>query len=159
MSDSCDPRDCTLARLLCPWGSPGNNTGVGCDFFLQGVFLTQGLNLGLLHCRQFLYRLSYQESSQYWLLYVGLSTHINMFSELVLNAHRLPVLGTGCAGFKTVVSALQILGFRVLFLVTLWWDYNWNGCEMKRSLIYYFFLSTSHLFYFFCADTGRNAQL
>ena len=40
------------ARLLCPWDFPGKKTGVGCHFLLQGIFLTQGLNLGLLHCRQ-----------------------------------------------------------------------------------------------------------
>ena len=27
------------ARLLCPWDSPGKNTGVGCHFLLQGRFL------------------------------------------------------------------------------------------------------------------------
>ena len=43
----CDPMDCP-ARLLCPWDSLGNNTGVGCHGLLQGVFLTQGLNPGLL---------------------------------------------------------------------------------------------------------------
>ena len=32
----------------------------GCHFLLQGIFLTQGLNLGLLHCRQILYHLSHQ---------------------------------------------------------------------------------------------------
>ena len=32
------------------------NTGVGCHALLQGIFLTQGLNLGLLHCRQILYQ-------------------------------------------------------------------------------------------------------
>ena len=31
-------------------------------FLLQGLFLTQGLNPGLLHCRQTLYFLSQQES-------------------------------------------------------------------------------------------------
>ena len=31
----------------------GKNTGVSCHFVLQGIFLTQGSNLGLLHCRQF----------------------------------------------------------------------------------------------------------
>ena len=36
------------ARLLCPWDSPGKNTAVGCHFLLQGIFLTQGLNLCLL---------------------------------------------------------------------------------------------------------------
>ena len=36
------------ARLLCPWGSPGKNTGVGCHALLQGIFPTQGLNPSLL---------------------------------------------------------------------------------------------------------------
>ena len=42
-------------------GSPGKNTRVGCHFLLQGIFPTQGLNPGLLHCRQILYHLSYRE--------------------------------------------------------------------------------------------------
>jgi len=25
------------------WNSPGTNTGVGCHFLLQGIFLTQGI--------------------------------------------------------------------------------------------------------------------
>ena len=29
------------ARLLCPWDSPGRNTGVSCHALLQGIFLTQ----------------------------------------------------------------------------------------------------------------------
>ena len=49
-------------QLLCPWGSPAKNTGMGCHFLLQGVFLTQKLNPGLLHCRRILYRLSHQGS-------------------------------------------------------------------------------------------------
>ena len=51
-------------RLLCPWDFPGKSTGVGCHFLLQGIFLTQGSNTGLLHCRQTLYPLSYQGSPQ-----------------------------------------------------------------------------------------------
>ena len=30
--------------LLCPWDSPGKNTGVGCHAFLQGIFPTRGSN-------------------------------------------------------------------------------------------------------------------
>ena len=44
--------------LLCPWNFAGKNIGVGCHFLLQGIFLTQGLNLCLLYllyCRQILY--------------------------------------------------------------------------------------------------------
>ena len=41
---------CTVAlQILCPWDSPGKNTGVGCHFLLQRIFPTQGLNPGLLH--------------------------------------------------------------------------------------------------------------
>ena len=43
-----------------PWS--GIPTGVGSHALLQGIFLTQGSNLGLLHCRQTLYSLSYQGS-------------------------------------------------------------------------------------------------
>ena len=44
------------------WNSPGQNTGVGSLSLLQAIFSTQRSNLGLLHCRQILYQLSYQES-------------------------------------------------------------------------------------------------
>ena len=37
--------------------SPGKNTGAGCHALLQGIFPTQGLNPGFLHCRQILYHL------------------------------------------------------------------------------------------------------
>ena len=54
------PQGLSLTRLLCPWDSPGKNTGVGSHFLLQGIFSTQGWNPGLLHCRQILYCLSHQ---------------------------------------------------------------------------------------------------
>ena len=43
------PMDLRPTGLLCPWKFPGKNTGVGCHFLLQGIFLTQGLNPHLLH--------------------------------------------------------------------------------------------------------------
>ena len=51
-------------RLLCPWDSPGKNTGVGCHFLLWGIFPMQKLNSGLLDCRQILYHQIYQRSPQ-----------------------------------------------------------------------------------------------
>ena len=48
--------------LTSPWNFPGKSTVVGCHFLLQGIFPTQGLNPGFLHCRQTLYHLSYQGS-------------------------------------------------------------------------------------------------
>ena len=54
MSDSLWHHGLQSARLLCPRNSPDKNTGVGSQFFLQGVFPTQGSNphlLSILHFR------------------------------------------------------------------------------------------------------------
>ena len=52
------------AHGLCsPWNSPGQTTGVGCHFLLQGIFPTQGPNPGLRHCRWILYQLSHKGSA------------------------------------------------------------------------------------------------
>ena len=54
MSDSLRPHGWQLAKLLCPWDSPGKDTRVGCHALLQGIFPTQGSNshfLRLLHWR------------------------------------------------------------------------------------------------------------
>ena len=56
----CDPMDCNLPGLLCPWDHLGKNTGGGSHALLQGIFPTQELNLGLLHCRQIPYHMSHQ---------------------------------------------------------------------------------------------------
>ena len=57
----------TVAARLhsCPWNSPDRNTRVGSPSLLQGIFLTQGSNLGLQHCRPMLYHLS-QQGSPKW---------------------------------------------------------------------------------------------
>ena len=58
----CSPHGLQSTRLLCPWDFPGKNTSVGCHLLLQGIFLTQGLNPGVLHCRRILYQLIHQGS-------------------------------------------------------------------------------------------------
>ena len=61
-SDSLQPHGLQPDRLLCPWNSPGKNTGVACHSLLHGIFLTQGSNPGLLQCRWILYYFSHQGS-------------------------------------------------------------------------------------------------
>ena len=43
----CDFMDCSLPGIAVHGHSPDKNTGVGCHFLLQGIFLTQGSNLCL----------------------------------------------------------------------------------------------------------------
>ena len=58
----------TSWTIYSPWNFPGQNIGVGSLSLLQGIFPTQGLNPGLLHCRWILYQLSYQGSPEITLI-------------------------------------------------------------------------------------------
>ena len=69
VSDSATPWTVANQTPLCGWLQPnllwdflGKNTGMGSHSLLQGIFPTQRLNPGLLHCRQILYHLSHQGS-------------------------------------------------------------------------------------------------
>ena len=57
MSDSLQPHG-----LYSPRNFPGQNTGVGSLFLLQGIFPSQGSNPGLPHCGRILYQLSHEGS-------------------------------------------------------------------------------------------------
>ena len=66
-STLCDPMNCSFPC----YSIHGifQATGVSCHFLLQGIVSTQGLNPGLLHCRQTLYCLSHQGSPTFsWYL-------------------------------------------------------------------------------------------
>ena len=73
MTESCSVVSNSLQPhgLYSPWNSPGQGTGVGSLSHLQGIFTTQGLNPGLLHCRQILYQLSHKGSPRIleWIAY------------------------------------------------------------------------------------------
>ena len=66
MSDSLWPHG-----LYSLWYSPGQNTGLGNLYLLQGIFSTQGSNPGLPHCRRILYQLSHKGSPRIleWVAY------------------------------------------------------------------------------------------
>ena len=81
--DCLRPHGLQPTRLLCPWGFPGKDTGVGCHFLFQGIFPTQGSNLGLLYCRQILYWLSYKGRSDWYIythicIYIAICMHIKL---------------------------------------------------------------------------------
>ena len=66
VSESVKVKVAQLCDSLQPHGlyslqnSPHQDNGVGSLSLLQGIFPTQGLNPGLLHCRQILYQLSHK---------------------------------------------------------------------------------------------------
>ena len=62
VSNCLQPHGLYSTRFLCPWNSPGKNTGEDSHSLLQGIFPTQGSNPDLLHCRQILYHVSHEGS-------------------------------------------------------------------------------------------------
>ena len=103
--DLCNPVNCiVVSRSLQPHGlnSPGQNTGVGNLSLLQGIFLTQELNQGFLHCRWILYQLSYQEAD---ILIIRLT-----------ESHHLPTEGS----FEEALFGQFHIPDQVLF--TDWWN-------------------------------------
>ena len=57
VSNSLHPQRLQHLRLLCPWDSLGKNTGMSSHSLVQGISLSQGLNLDILLCQQILYQL------------------------------------------------------------------------------------------------------
>ena len=65
-SDSLQHYRLQPVRLLCPQNSQCKNTGVGSHSLLQGIFPTQGLSPGLLHCRWILQHPATRKAQEYW---------------------------------------------------------------------------------------------
>ena len=94
--------------LFCPWNSPGKNAGVRYHALLQGIFLTQEQNLGLLHCRWILYCLSHQGALQLLLLLLSHFSHVRLCTTHRWQPTRLPCpwdspgknTGVGCFSFS-----------------------------------------------------------
>ena len=93
MSDSLRLHGLQPSRLLCPWDSPGKNTGVGCHVLLQGIFPTQESKPGLPHCKWILYCLSHQGNPTKPLLLLLLShfSHIRLCVTPQMAAHQAPL--------------------------------------------------------------------
>ena len=76
MSDSVTTRDCKLARILCPWNSPGKNTGVGSQALLQGSWESKHI------CRNLLSLFSMMGEAE-----VGRSCHTGTMTPYMIQLH------------------------------------------------------------------------
>ena len=111
MSDSLWPHG-----LYSPWNSPGQNTGVGSCSLFQGIFPTEGLNPGLLHCGWIFYQLSHKGSPRKleWVTYAFSSR-----SSWPRNQTRVFCIAGGFFTNWTIREAL-ISGFLTLQLFLTW---------------------------------------
>ena len=95
--------------------SPGQNTRVGSHALLQGIFPTQGSNLGLLHYRQITYHLSHQVSSK--MTKVGLDDLCCYFSKYSANIPGVPTGAEHCSRLLGCISKQTAV---LLELMRLW---------------------------------------
>ena len=103
MSHSLRPHGLQHTRFPCPCDFPGKNTGAGCPFLLQGIFLSQGLNLCLLSWQADSLPLSHLGSPIYskkHILYINKLTSVNspvMWGETKKGRDtlRIPALESG----------------------------------------------------------------
>ena len=125
VSHSLKPMD---YRLLCPWNSPGKNTGVGCHSLLQGIFPTQGWNPGLLHCRRILYHLSHQGM---FLMCLGrhlqLRHHISKIATMVSSSAFYDFC------FSYIIDLIRLF-FQMV--IQLFWYHGLN----KLSVLHWFYM-------------------
>ena len=75
------PHGLQTTRLLHPWNFPGKNTGVGCHFLLQGIFLTQGSKSCLLHWQVDSLPLSHQGSIY---IYMCVCVYVYTYNTITL---------------------------------------------------------------------------
>ena len=91
----CDPMDYIVHQAPLSMGLSKQKHWSGLPCLLQGIFPTQGLYSGLLHCRQILYHLSHQESPDgtvakcYWFYHKTLSHSYTFLSVHTAAAAKL----------------------------------------------------------------------
>ena len=78
---------------------------MGCHALLQGIFPTQGSNLGFRHCRQTLYHLSHQGSCEEYKAILKTFTVLSVGQTVAL----LTITGQ-----NTYFQGGQLLGYRLL---------------------------------------------
>ena len=76
----CDPMDCWPPGSCVHGISQGKNTGVGCHFLLQRIFLTQRLSPHVLNCRRILYCWPTREATE-------VSIHFDKSTVLHIQGH------------------------------------------------------------------------
>ena len=132
LTQLCEGMYCSLPGSSACGDSPGKNTGVGSHALLERIFPTQGLNLGLLNCRQILYQLSHQGCLiSYVCKYITFL--ITLWDErlaTLFQAHR--IIGVPRATLRgLVLLSLASTCMQTLLLPT---HQAWRGVPLERAL-------------------------
>ena len=126
-----------------PWHYPGQTTGVSSCSLLQQIFLTQESNWCLLHCRQFLYQLSYKGSCPLSYTTYEMNSKfikgLNVITtiEIFLRGFLLPLFRVSQKWNHIVCNLLCLLSLNV-FLRICWHCCITNGLFIFTAKLYSF---------------------
>ena len=121
--------------LYSPWNSSGQNTGLGSLSLLRGIFPTEGSNSGLPHCRQILYQLSHQGSSQMDLVSFILNKYsVSLFKNLSF-PKSFELLSLSCTKFTYIFGSASRLSFLSSWSICLF-KYWYNIALIAETLCY-----------------------
>ena len=122
------------ARLLCPWNSPGKNTGMSCHSFLQGIFPTQGSNPGLSHCSFFIVWITREVSLNYGVRLISKQSNCFLhFTSLNMNPYQMYSVSNFSYAYHYVI--MWPLNFNH-FVFAMWFKHN---SQFHRLLKIYLF--------------------
>ena len=152
VSDSLQPHGLQPTRLLCPWDSPGKNTGLWCHFLLQGIFSTQVSNLHLLQWQADSLPLSRQGSPR---LNESAQSHKTGRGGAKLYTHELWISASFLEVARRLGKVFQVCWprGRISYMLSL---YILQICLLTRSLI--LVLIFSRFFFFFFLDRFMPSQ-
>ena len=125
MSDALWLRTLYPPRLLCPWDSPGKNTGVGSHSLLQGIFLTRDWTyVSCIAGRFFTIWITRETSNTIYFAYLRC-----LFSEYELLSNRIFLLFCSafchfilstCGRLQYIVGAQDVLAERMTEWIIEW---------------------------------------
>ena len=98
----------------------------GCHILLQGIFLTQGWNPGLPHCRQILYCLNHQAIPNEYGIFPTQGSNPCLSCLLCWQKGSLPLLPPGKPHMHWVLTKFQVPA-STLHALSYWFSPLWNG--------------------------------
>ena len=130
------PHELSPTRLLCPWNSPGKNTGVDCPFVLQRIFTTQAWRQVSCIGRQVLYCWATREAQPSDIAVLLLCTRKLRLREAVDSA---PAIWYSNPGNVLTQKPVLSSAHQTPFLYPEHWHCLWKSVEIPsaaRALCY-----------------------
>ena len=131
VSNSLWPLDHSQSGFSVHGDSPSKNFRVGWHSLVQKIFLIQGLNPGLLHCRQILYCLSHQKSP-----YIYISKIQFLTGNLYIFVHQL-YLNNAAKFFKKNVCCQSYTWGGYYYINNFLLKYYWQNMKYLYCWIFY----------------------